>query len=168
MSNDKKFFLTKKGLELLQQQIVEVQNEIQDCIKKMGESAKRDNDLRENPEFLALRTRSEYQLPAKLTELRGILSNYVLVEDMPHIKSNDMGHVSVGCKVTLVDENSLEKVIHILGYGESDPASLVVNYQAPLAKSLLELMEGDEVELALGGKKMIYSIERIQVSEKLL
>ena len=58
-------YISRKGYEKLLQQINEVDNEIVDVRRLIGESAARDNDLRENKEFLDLRVKAMYELPAK-------------------------------------------------------------------------------------------------------
>mgnify|MGYP001066017758 CR=1 FL=1 len=54
--------------------------EIQKTLKKMGESAKRDNDLRENPEFMELRVMAMHTLPAQKEELYWKIKKAVIIE----------------------------------------------------------------------------------------
>ena len=61
--------ISKKGYEKLCEEYHSMDQKITDTQRKMGESAKRDNDLRENPEFMELRVKAMYTLPAEKEQL---------------------------------------------------------------------------------------------------
>ncbi|EKP0314481.1 TPA: GreA/GreB family elongation factor [Aeromonas veronii] len=157
-------YLTKNGLLKLQRELKELQDEIRECNREIGKTVSLDNDLRENPEFLALRTKVEYELPAKIALLSGILNNHVLVETTDHILSNECEFIGVGNAVFLEDDAGNERLVHILGFGESNPERAIASFDTPLAKALLDREIGDAVILPYKGKSVTYEVVAISRS----
>lgn len=162
MSN--RFYLSRKGLERLAAQRDQLREDLQRSTKEMGESVKRDNDLRENPEYMQLQTKVSYELPNKIAEITKILDTHLLIEETEAIKSGHFDEVQVGMQVTLVDEEGAERLISILGYEESNPEDGVVSYLTPVAKILMHKGVGDEVTLPVAGKPVAYEISSISRS----
>lgn len=159
-----RFYLSRKGLERLSAQRDQLREDLQRSTKEMGESVKRDNDLRENPEYMQLQTKVSYELPNKIAEITKIMDTHLLIEDTEAIKSGHFDEVQVGMQVTLADEDGSERVISILGYEESNPDDGIVSYLTPVAKILLHKGVGDEVELPVAGKPVAYEIMAIEKS----
>lgn len=163
----KKIFLTKKKLFELRKEINHLINEIKICNNKIGETVSLDNDLRENPEFMSLRNKAEYELPSKIKEITDVLNNYTLIEELEHIKENDNEYIDIGHKVTLLDNFGNEIKLTILGYDEGNKELGVVSYFAPIAQELMDLEVGDKISLSFYGKKTLYTIKTIDISELL-
>lgn len=160
-------YVTKNGLLSIQKKIYELSQEIKECNRKIGVTVDLDNDLRENPEFMSLRTKVEYELPNRISELSNILSNHVIIENLPHIINNENDYIGIGHQILLLDDNDDERVIHILGYGDSEPQRGIVSYLTPLAQKILDLSIDDEVVLMLDGQEKIYYITEIKNSSYL-
>lgn len=156
-----RFYLSRKGLERLSAQRDQLREDLQRSTKEMGESVKRDNDLRENPEYMQLQTKVSYELPNKIAEISKILDTHLLIEDTDAIKDGHFDEVQVGMQVTLADQEGAERIISILGYEESNPEDGVVSYLTPVAKMLIHKGVGDEVELPVTGKPVVYEIVSI-------
>lgn len=163
-----RFYLSRKGLERLSSQRDQLREDLQRSTKEMGESVKRDNDLRENPEYMQLQTKVSYELPNKIAEITKILDSHLLIEDSDAIKDGHFDEVQVGMQVTLVDDEGAERLISILGYEESNPEDGVVSYLTPVAKILMHKGIGDEVELPVAGKPVAYEILTICRSPNLI
>lgn len=162
-----RFYLSRKGLERLSAQRDQLREDLQRSTKEMGESVKRDNDLRENPEYMQLQTKVSYELPNKIAEITRILETHFLIEDTDAIKNGHFDEVQVGMQVNLVDEEGVERVISILGYEESNPEEGIVSYLTPVARILIHKGVGDEVELPVAGKPVAYEILSIRRSPNL-
>lgn len=157
------YLVTRKGLQRLHVRLQEMTEEMRNCITKMGESANDYNDLRENPEFMQLRTKATYELPNAIAELERILSNISIIEEQPEIASGMPTYVVPGCMVELESPIG-NRTIHILGVGESVPDKGIVSYETPVGQALLDLEQGDEVRLPLKGKTVLYEIVNIKIS----
>ena len=66
---NKNYYVTYEGYQKLIDEIQLQDKLYSDIEKEMGNSAKRDNDLRENPEYMELRVKAMYGIPAKKKEL---------------------------------------------------------------------------------------------------
>jgi transcription elongation GreA/GreB family factor len=156
MSNQ--FYLTRKGRLGLMQQRDQLREQLHASTKEMGESVKRDNDLRENPEFLQLQTKISYELPNKISELTRILATAKLIEETDAIRTSNFDEVLPGMQVELIDAAGGNRVISILGYAEGNPEMGIVSYLTPVAKALIHKSVGDEVSLINNGKLQTYEI----------
>lgn len=153
--------LSRPGLLRLKQRKQSLIDDLENSTRAMGHSASIDNDLRENPEFMQLRTKVTYQIPNELEQVDRILRTYVLIEQQPQFQIDELDEVIPGCRVTLnpVDGGApLEFVI--LGLGDGNPACGIVSYEAPIAAAMLHHVVGDEVRLPGRGETM-FSIESI-------
>lgn len=160
-------FLTKKKLFELKEEIKYLINEIKICNNKIGETVSLDNDLRENPEFMSLRNKAEYELPNKIKEITDVINNYILIEDLEHIKNNDTEYIDIGHKVTLSDNFGNETKLTILGYDEGNKELGIISYFAPIAQELIDLQVGNNIILSFYGKRILYTIKSIEISELL-
>ncbi|HAS1951404.1 GreA/GreB family elongation factor [Klebsiella quasipneumoniae] len=165
--NNQKTYFTRNGLVRINEEITFLQKEIKVCNIKIGKTVELDNDLRENPEFMALRTKAEYELPNKIQKLVSLLDQHEVIEDMEHIRKNLCIHVAVGHQVTLVDEDGNIRALHLLGYGDSEPKENKLSYLTPLAQKLIDHEVGDEVILPSSQGSRIYEIDAIIISPML-
>jgi len=161
------FYLTRKGRIGLMQQRDQLRELLHTSTKEMGESVKRDNDLRENPEFLQLQTKISYELPNKIAELTKILTTAKLIEDTDAIRTSSFDEVLPGMQVELVDDDGGSRVFSILGYGEGNPDAGIVSYLTPVATALMYKSVGDEVQLMSNGKPQNYEIVDVSRSPHL-
>ncbi len=154
----KKFYLTRKGILALHQKRRELMADLEASTRAMGHSASVDNDLRENPEFMQLRTKISYELPRKIAEVREILDSRILIEDMEEHRSGRYVEIIPGVQVDLVSEDGENRSLSIMGYGESDPYGDIVSYLSPIGEALIQKEEGDEVHLMWNGQRVLYEI----------
>ena len=93
------YYITKNGYKKLYEDYLNIDKEITEVNKMMGESVKRDNDLRENPEFMELRVRAMYELPAKKKSLWDKYNSAIIIEETDEYKNFDGNTVIRGCLV---------------------------------------------------------------------
>lgn len=137
-------YLTKKGKEKIYQEYLSIDNEITKTNKEMGDSAKLDNDLRENPEFMALRVKAMYELPQKKEELFATYNEAVVIEEMPEYINFDGSTVIMGSKVVL-DYGGNETSFSIYGTNEGSIADGCISENAPLVRAIMGKKVGDIV-----------------------
>lgn len=131
------YFISKKGFQELQQKRENLIKELEKCRWEMGESVKRDNDLRENPEFMSLRVEVMYTLPQKLQEIECVLNSCKIIEETGNFKKSNFDKVSLGSKVTLQDKDGNTLSYLILGYEETDIENHIISYLSSLAQNLI-------------------------------
>lgn len=138
-------WITRKGYEELYDEYMKMDEEIAQVCLQMGESANNDADLRENPEFMSLRVKAMYELPAKKRELGTLYSNALIIEDADDYINFDGETVIIGARVILDFDGDLENYV-ILGNREADITSNILSCEAPIAKAILGHKKGDSVK----------------------
>ncbi len=151
--------ISRAGLARLQSEYDMIENKIQTTISEMGESAKRDNDLRENPEFMELRVKAMHTLPAEKEKMYWKIHNAIIIEETIDYKKFDGSRVIIGAIVTFTMGNS-EKKLTILGSTEGDFSKNIIACDAPLAQALIEKRIGDNFEFN-SRKIVIKKIDKI-------
>ena len=151
--------ISRKGYEKLCEEYHLMDQKITDIQKKMGESAKRDNDLRENPEFMELRVKAMYTLPAEKEKLYKRMHDCMIIEECEFFKSFDGSKVIPGSKV-LYDIDGQSEPVTILGDNESDLDNDIISVATPMAKALVDKHINETIDFN-GMKMIIKSIEKI-------
>ncbi len=146
--------LTKKGYEALKKKLAALQKKRAKLVREM-ELARQEGDLAENFAYHQLReavtmvTQEIEDLEAKLAQAKVVANG-------------SAGAVSIGSRVT-VEVNGQERVIEIVGDGESDPLKGKISYQTPLGKALLGKKAGDKAILETPGGQKEYRVVRVEV-----
>lgn len=151
--------ISKKGYENLCLEYSMINKEIVKTQREMGESAERDNDLRENSEFMELRVKLMYTLPNEKKKLLKRLNNCSIIEESKFFKEFNGTKVIPGSKVTYEIDGEIE-TFTILGDNESDLDNQIISCSAPFAKVLIGKHINEEIEFN-GMKIIIKSIEKI-------
>lgn len=136
-------YISKKGKEKLEKKLELIDKEIIDTYKKMGESTKIDNDLRENPEYLDLQTKVSYKLPFEKKEIKEILNDSVIIENQDFYKNFDSQTVIIGSKIELLYNDNVE-IYEIVGYGDDDPFNNIISYNCDFSKNLIGKKTNEE------------------------
>jgi transcription elongation factor GreA len=155
MAEDKKFYLTKKGLESLKREYRDLKNlrsvKVEDGVPKIWQS----EDV--NPEYLAFQEDLGF-LEQRLNELEYILKNAELIK--PPSKEKQ-GIVALGAKVTLQEQNGEINEFIIVGTLEANPNEGKISLDSPLGKALLGKKVGDTVNIT-SPINITYKIKKIK------
>lgn len=130
MSEEKKFYLTKKGLEKLKKEyenlkslrFAKTKGEIPEVLKS--------EDL--NPEYLSFREDVGF-LESKIAEFENIFKNVEIIKTPPKSKQNI---VNLGATV-LVEINGEIDEFSIVGTLEVDPSKKKISNESPIGQALL-------------------------------
>lgn len=153
------YYITERGYQKLYEDYLNVDNEIIKVNKMMGESVKRDNDLRENPEFMDLRVKAMYTLPAKKKSMWEKYNTATVIEETEEYKNFDGNTVIRGSSVRIYIDEENEKY-QIKGSDEGDIKNNILSCDAPMAQALLGKHVGDKIEFN-GMIIEINSVEKI-------
>ena len=138
------FYITKKGYENLYKEYKNVDMEIKQILKEIGESVKRDNDLRENSEFMQLRVKAMYELPAKKKEIWNQYKKAIIIEEQNKYINFDNKTVILGSVVTMNFSGDIYKYT-ILGTNEGNIENNILSCEAPISKAILGKKIGDKI-----------------------
>ena len=156
----KNFWVSREGLKRLEARREEIKETIRLTLNKMGESARLDNDLRENPEYMDLRVQAMYTLPRELKEIQEVLEKCQVIEDSDEYQNPEIKCVVVGSKVTIRYSDGFSPSYILLGYDESDLDNDRISYLSALGMSIIGRFKGDKVKLPNGEEVEVVSIER--------
>lgn len=153
---EKKFFLTKEGLERFKKEYQDLKNLRLAKTKKDVPNILESEDV--NPEYLAFQEDLSV-LEARITELEYILKNAELIKIPPKTKQNI---VDLGAHVTVEVDGQKDEFI-IVGPLEANPAVGKISNESPVGKALLGHKVGDEVFIS-SPVKTNYKILKIKYS----
>ncbi len=142
MSN---YYVTHEGYQKLYDEIRQQDILHDEVEKEMGRSVKRDNDLRENPEYMELRVKAMYGIPAQKRDLLLKYQSAVIIEETPEYIDWDGETVIRKCKITISYDGD-EETYTILGSNEGDLQNGILSCESPMVLALLGKKVGDAVK----------------------
>jgi transcription elongation factor GreA len=155
MIRDKKFCLTKEGIERLKKEYQELKN--LKALKTEGEMPKilHSEDL--NPEYLSLQEDLGF-LEFRLSELKNILENFELIKTPLKSQRNTVG---LGATVTLTEPDGQMNEFMIVDSLEANPNEGKISAESPVGKAILGKKIGEEV-IITSPIKVVYKIKKIK------
>jgi len=139
------YYVSRAGYKKMYEQYLEYGEEIKRVNREVGESAARDRDLRENPEFMSLRVKAMYEIPSRREVLYRKYQEAVIIEDTEAYKNFDGRTVIAGSVVELEFDGEPCRYT-ILGNDEGDIDNDILSCNAPIARALIGKRVGDELE----------------------
>lgn len=154
MPEEKKFYLTKEGLERIKKEYHNLK--ILKISKTKGEVPKiwHSEDL--NPEYLSFQEDLGF-LESRITELGYILKNIELIKPPPKVKQNI---INLGAHVAVEVEGQADE-FKIVGTLEANPSLGRISDESPVGRALLGRRAGEEV-IVSSPIKTIYKIKKIR------
>jgi len=133
--------LTKEGFARLQEELEYLRTvrrrEVAEHIRK----AKEDGDISENAGYDVAKAEQAF-LEGRIMTLENMLNSAVLIEE-----NQTTDTVTLGCRVTVVEDGGEPETFQIVGSAEADPTSGRISNQSPLGRALLGREVGEEVTI---------------------
>ena len=104
------------------------------------------------------RKKKQRQLDRQIQLLGNRIANFEIID--PAKQRTD--RVSFGARVTVCDEEGIEKCYQICGVDETDPDNGKISWISPIAKALRSREVGDEVSLQLPRGKVSLEVVKIE------
>jgi len=155
MINNKKNFLTQKGLEELKEELEELKKVKRPDVVVRLSAAREMGDLSENAEYTAAREELAF-IDNRLDELEMLLKQAVVIDGKHNTQV-----IELGSEVTLT-VNGKQEVFTLVGEWEADPMEKKISHESPLGKALMGKTVGDEIEVDAPAGKIIYKIVSIK------
>lgn len=152
--NNKKIYLTQKGLEDLKKEHDDMRNVRRPEVVERLSAAREMGDLSENAEYTAAREELSF-IDGRLEELESLLKQVEIISDKHATQAVGMGSQVV---VKIKDK---EETFTVVGEWEADPIEKKISHESPLGKALLGKSVGDEIEVEAPAGKMIYKVVSI-------
>ena len=157
MQDREKIYLTKEGKENLQAELVELEGPKRSEIAARLKSAIEMGDLSENADYHKAKEDQGF-LEGKILEIKYTLDYAIIVEE----KNKVQDIVSVGCKVTVQEEDFPAETYFLVGSNEADPIENKISHVSPIGKALIDKEVGDLVEVKTPGGEYSLKILDIQ------
>lgn len=137
----KEIFVTKEGLALLNQELMELKTVKRPEIIEALKDARAQGDLSENSEYDAARD-AQSEIENRIREIEKTLERAKLVTSVKKDK------VSIGNEVTIeYVADGEEDHYYIVGSTEADPFNNKISNESPIAKAILNKKVGDVVSV---------------------
>ena len=155
MIRDKKFYLTKEGIERIKKEYDDLRRaktlKTEDEMPKILHS----EDL--NPEYLSLQEDLNF-LDFRLAELKNILENFELIKTPARDQRDTVG---LGATVTLREPDGQINEFMIVDSLEANPNEGKISSQSPVGKAIIGKKIGEEVVIT-SPIKVVYRIKKIK------
>lgn len=141
MNEKKEIFLTKEGLNELQEELKDLkENKRPEVIVQIKE-ARAQGDLSENAEYHAAKDK-QGQIEARIKELEYLIDNATI------ISSTKSSTIKIGSTVEIeyVDDKETD-TYQIVGSTEADPFENKISNESPIAVAILGKKVGDTVSI---------------------
>ncbi|MGR3741624.1 transcription elongation factor GreA [Companilactobacillus sp. DQM5] len=156
---DKKFQMTADGKVQLEQELEDLKMVKRPEVINRIKIARSYGDLSENSEYSSAKDEQSV-IESRISQIQEMLQ-YADVVDASNI---DTDEVSVGKKVTIVEDGEEPEAYIIVGSAESDPMSGKISNDSPIAKALLGKKVGDEVEIQTPGGSFMVKIQSVEIA----
>jgi len=156
MQDEEKIYLTQEGKEKLQQELEELEGPRRIEIAARLKSAIEMGDLSENADYHKAKEDQGF-LEGKILEIKHTLSYAIIVDD----ETTGDGKVTVGCKVTVQEEDFPPETFYLVGSQEANPTENKISNISPIGKALMEKQIGETVSISTPGGE--YSMKILDI-----
>ncbi|MGE5041881.1 MAG: transcription elongation factor GreA [Candidatus Levyibacteriota bacterium] len=155
MSDKKKIFVTKEGLEELKRELEELSKTKRPEVLERVSAARAMGDLSENSEYTAAREELSL-IDGRIEELSEILKNVELItEGSKGTKTIQLGSLIV------ISVNGKKEEFSLVGEWEADPHNKKISHESPLGKALIGKGVGEKIEVEAPAGKITYTVVSI-------
>ena len=149
---------TQEGLKKLQDELENLKTNGRKDIAERIKVARGYGDLSENSEYDDAKN-EQAKIEARIVELEVMLKNYEIISE----DDIALDKVAIGVKVTVFDTDMEENFTYsIVGSAEADPMNDKISDESPVGQALIGHSVEDEVEVDLGGEKVVFKILSIE------
>ena len=148
-------YLTPEGETKLKAELAELKGNRREVLAQRLRAAIQMGDLSENADYHKAKEDQAF-LEGRIQEIEAILRTAVIIEK----KLSDT--VTVGCLVTIQEDNFTPETYHLVGAKEADPRNGKISNESPIGKALMDHKVGDLVETETPAGKIKLKILKIE------
>lgn len=155
---DKHVYLTKEGLEKLQQDLENMKTVRRKEVAERLKQAIGFGDLSENSEYDDAKNEQAF-IEGEIQRMEEMLINVVVIEDGAKV---DDGTITIGSKVVIrfVGDDE-EEEYKIVGTVEADPMNNRISNESPVGKAIIGHRAGDIVDIEVPTGIVQYEIVKV-------
>ncbi len=151
--SDNNLYITKEGLQKLQDELRELVEVKRPEVAQKIKEAREMGDISENAAYDEAK-RDQAFIEGRISELEEIIKSSIVATTVGN------GVVAVGSKVTVHIDGD-EEEFHIVGAPEADPMQRKISHESPLGASLMGKAVGEKIEVEAPIGKLTYTIMKI-------
>jgi transcription elongation factor GreA len=152
---NQQMFLTPEGAARLRAELTELTGPRREELAQRLRAAIQMGDLSENADYHKAKEDQAF-LEGRIQEIEAVLRSATIVEKT-HSDS-----VTVGCRVTVQEEDFDPETYDIVGAKEADSRNNKISNESPIGKALMDHKVGDVVEAETPGGKIRFKILKIE------
>lgn len=137
---EKTHYLTAEGKQKIEQELRYLREVRLPQVAASLKAAVEEGDLSENAGYSESKREQSFVV-GRIQHLEAILANAQLLDE--DVRAD---RVTLGSRVTIVEDGGAPETYQIVGVAEADPAAGRISYESPLGKALLGHRVGDVVE----------------------
>jgi transcription elongation factor GreA len=149
--------LTPDGAEKIRAELRQLKETARPALALRLRSAIQQGDLSENADYLSAKEEQGF-LEGRIQELETLLKIAVIID--PASTPRDV--VSLGCRVTVTEDERDPEIFQIMGSKEADPRAGKISHESPMGKALLGHRAGDTVAVVSPAGTITLRIEKIE------
>jgi transcription elongation factor GreA len=149
-------YLTPEGETKLKAELEQLKGPRREELAKRLRSAIQMGDLSENADYHKAKEDQGF-LEGRIQEIEYILRNAVIIK-----KNANKDVVSVGCHVTIQEDDFSPETYHVVGAKEADPRNGRISNESPIGRAVMDHKVGDTVEAETPGGKIRFKIVKIE------
>ncbi len=154
MKDTKQVFLTKEGLEKLENELEHLKTVGRKEVAEKIKHARSFGDLSENAEYDEARN-EQAQMETRILQIESILKHAEVIDE----EEVDVNKITIGSKVKLYDEEFEEEIEYsIVGSTEAAPTQGKISDESPVGEALMGKSVGDVVTVDAPGGAMQFKV----------
>jgi transcription elongation factor GreA len=138
---EKPTYLTAEGKHKLEEELSHLRLVRRPEVAKRIHDAKDDGDISENAGYDEAKNEQAF-VEGRIMTLEALLSRVEIIND-----GGNSEHVSIGSRVTVIEEGASPETFLIVGAAESDPANGRISNESPLGHSLIGRKAGEQLRV---------------------
>lgn len=156
MTQNKPTYVTKDGLQKLEDELKELKVGKRKEISERIQDAKELGDLSENAEYQEAKEEQGF-VEARITELESTLKNVEIIE---HKKNTS--EVQIGSHVSVTGSAGNDMMFEIVGSSEADPSANRISNESPIGQALIGSKIGETVTFNTPSGEMQYTVKAVE------
>ena len=150
-------YLTPEGLVNLKSELEELRTSRRHMVAERIQKAKEIGGTVDNAEYDEAKNEQAF-IEGRILTLDGLINSAVIIA----AKSGPSDLVSIGSKVTVLNQKGKKDRYTIVGSTEADPAQGKISNVSPIGRALLGKRIGDVAEVSVPAGKIKLEVVRIQ------
>ena len=152
----KEYKMSQARYDELQEELNYLKTTRSDEVAEQIKIARGFGDLSENSEYDEAKN-EQGKLYSQIAELEEIVQHIVILDE-----NSGTDVISIGCTVTVTDENGKDLQYTIAGSQESNPMHGIISEESPFGKALLGARKGDIVTVEAPRGAIVYTVKKIE------